>query len=540
MMALAVLLPATAAWIRADVPPRHTEATEDPTGQAPPRLVVLVVVDQLRADLLDRYDGVFTAGLRRLRDEGFRFERATHDHAITLTAPGHATITTGTEPRKHGVVSNLWFEIREQQWLQVDNVLDPQVALVDDSTLMGASPSVLERSGLADWLQEAHPGAKVVSVSGKARSAVLMATHSQAQVYWFEGALGRFVSSRHYMDGYPEWFEAFHQEVLPTTAGNFIWELEVPEEFRELARPDSADFEGDGIHTTFPHAYADSEWLFSQGRFWDWWATTPLLDGATRLLAQAAATAEELGQDDAPDLLAVSFSQTDRVGHAYGPLSLEQLDNLHRLDRELGAFLEWLDQEYGTEGYLLAFTADHGVADSPEYTVEQGGWGMRIPRDSAFALQGIMNEVAGNVGGSDRAALARGLRAAVTRISWIEQAWTYPELEASSARADSFTVMQARSHYPGRYSGLLGRQGLEMRFMEHSLLWVYPRGSTHGTPYLYDRHVPFILFGAGVSPGASDEPVSTADVAPTLAEALGIAFPEDLDGAPRRAGEGGR
>jgi predicted AlkP superfamily pyrophosphatase or phosphodiesterase len=507
--------------------------------EAPPRIVVLVVVDQLRADLLDRYDAVFTQGLRRLRDEGYRFDRATHDHSITLTAPGHATIVTGTEPRKHGVVSNLWFEIRGQQWLTVENVLDPEVSLVADTSLMGASPSVLQRSGIADWLQDAHPEAKVISVSGKARAAVLMASHSRAQAYWFEGAVGRFVSSRHYLETYPEWVAPFHDEVLAPMSEEVVWEMSVPEGFRGLARADSADYEGDGTHTTFPHAYTDSEWLFSQGQFWSWWATTPPLDRATRLLAQTAAEAEELGRDDVPDLLAISFSQTDRVGHAYGPLSLEQLDNLYRLDQELGAFLDWLDAEYGPDGYVLALTADHGVADSPEHTAAQGRWAMRVPRDSSFALQTIMNDAAGRVGRADRQALAEALRDGVTAVSWIEQAWTYQELGTLQAAADSFTVLQVQSSHPGRYTGLLGRQGLEMRFAENSLLWAYPRGSTHGSPYMYDRHVPFILFGRGVEAGSSSESVSVSDFAPTLAAILGIGFPDDLDGVPRRAGQGG-
>lgn len=507
-------------------------------AQAAPRVVVLVVVDQLRADLLDRYDAAFTGGFRRLRDRGFRFTRATHDHAITLTAPGHATLATGTFPWKHGVVSNAWYEIQGQVWVPVENVLDDQAPLVEAPGVAGGSPRVLQRSGLADWLQTEHPRAKVVSVSGKVRSAVLMAGHARGQVYWFEDALGRFASSRHYLDRYPGWLEDFNREVLPDFAGDSVWSLEVPAAHRGLARPDSAAYEGDGVHTAFPHRFSQSAWLHEEGRFWAWWATTPPLDRATRLLAQTAAEAEGVGEDGVPDLLAVSFSQTDRVGHAYGPRSLEQLDNLWRLDRELGAFLDWLDASYGPDGYLLLLTADHGVADNPEATVADGGWALRIPRDSAFALQATMNQAVERAGGAhDREALARALRDGLTAISWVEQAWTFPELE-QDAPADSFTVFQRRSTWGGRYTGLLGRQGVEIRYAENTLLWSQPRGTTHGSPYFYDRHVPWILYGAGVTPGSSPLPVSTADVAPTLAELLGIPFPEDLDGVPRGRGGG--
>lgn len=500
----------------------------------PPRLMVLVVVDQLRADLLQRYDPVFTDGFRRLLDRGFRYEVATHDHALTYTAPGHATIATGTLPSRHGVVSNAWFEERDGGWAQVENVLDDQSPLVEDPTIRGASPRVLERDGLADWLQDAHPGARVVSVSGKARSAVLMAAHSQATVFWFEELVGRFVSSVHYMDRYPEWLTAFNDSVLPGFAADTLWDVAVPEPFRSLAWRDSAAHEGDGVHTAFPHPFSESEWLASQGEFWTWWATTPRLDRATRLLAQSAAEAEGLGEDEVTDFLAVSFSQTDRVGHSYGPRSLEQLDNLYRLDRELGAFMTWLDERVGPDGYVLVLTADHGMMDSPEVTVAEGGRAARIPRDSAYALQQVMSAVAGEVGAEDPEALAQGLADRVPTLNWVDQAWTFSRLNRpSDLPADSFSILQARSTYPDRYTGILWRQGLEVRFAENTLLWSYPRGSTHGSPYFYDRHVPFILLGEGIPAGRSQDRASTADVAPTLAGLAGIPFPADLDGIAR-------
>lgn len=525
----------------AGLPSLPDAGAAEPDVQAPPRVVVLVVVDQLRADLLDRYDAVFTGGFRRLRDQGYRFTQATHDHGITYTAPGHATLATGVTPRLHGVVSNAWFQMGDEGWMQVDNVLDDEAPLVESPAVRGASPRVLERDGVADWLQAAHPEARVVSVSAKSRAAVLMATHARAQVYWFEEALGRFASSVHYMQAYPDWFDAFNETVRTTFAADTIWELAVPLRFRALAWRDSAAHEGDGIHTAFPHAFSQSEYLYREGDFWTWWSGTPPLDRATRLLAQAAAEAEGLGDDEIPDLLAVSFSQTDRVGHAYGPRSLEQLDNLYRLDRELGEFLAWLDDRHGTDGYAVLLTADHGMLDSPEVIRAEGGHGLRIPRDSAYALQRVMSAVAGEVGIEDPVRLAEGLVERVPSVSWVEQAWTFSSLNMPlAAHADSFTVLQARSTYPGRYTGMMWRQGLELRFTENSLLWTYPRGSTHGSPYFYDRHVPLVLFGAGIPAGASTDPVSSNDVAPTLARILGVPFPGDLEGVPRGAGEGGR
>lgn len=500
----------------------------------PPPVTVLVVVDQLRADLLDRYDAVFTGGFRRLADQGWRFTQTTHDHALTLTAPGHATLVTGTFPSRHGVISNAWVDDGPRGRRMVENVVDPEVPILDDPSIAGASPAVLERSTLGEWLQEAYSEAKVLSVSGKDRAAVLMAGRAEATALWFDPRFGRFVSSTAYMDAYPDWINGFNDDLMPGLAGNGRWELAVPENFHPLARPDEAVWEGDGVHTVFPHTFEEASVTYGED-FWSWWAATPELDRATRLALQAGIEAMDIGTDDVPDLVAVSFSQTDRVGHSYGPLSLEQLDNLYRLDRELDALLNWLDRRFGQDGYLVALSADHGVADTPEYSTSVGRPAFRITTDSALVLQNTINEIAGRVG-TDPAVLAPALAAGVSAISWIERGWTFSELLAAEAAvsSDSLTVLQARSTYPGRLTGALGGQGIEMLYSPWTLSWSFPRGTTHGTPWLYDRHVPFILYGSGVTAGSDDAPASTADVAPTLAERMGIPAPRDLDGVVRR------
>lgn len=518
----------------------HRDDPGETRRQEAPRLAVLLVVDQLRADLLDRYADVFTGGLARLREGGFHFRHTTHDHAITLTAPGHATLSTGTLPWKHGVVANAWFKQDGGSWQAVENVLDPSRPLVHDASLVGASPRVLERDGLGDWLAAAHPDARTVSVSAKARAAVLMGPRSGGLAVWFDEVDGRFVTSTHYAEAEPDWLADFNRAVLPTMGGDWVWRLEVPVRYRPLARPDPAPYEGDGVHTTFPHRYEDHAYLVDQGQPWVWWATTPELDRATRLLAQRAAEEAELGADSVPDLLAISLSQTDRVGHAYGPLSLEQLDNLYRLDREVGALLDWLDQRYGRQGYVLALTADHGVADNPEAVRARGGEALRVSRDSALVLQQRLNEVAAQVGAAGARDLPEALVRTLPEISWVAQAWSTGSLaelrEATRSGApppDSMALFQARSHFPGRYTGLLARQEVELRLTPNTLTWAYPRGTTHGSPYLYDRQVPFILLGGGIPAGATDRRASTTDVAPTLARILGIPFPRDLDGVAR-------
>lgn len=504
-------------------------------AQETPRLVVLLVVDQLPDELLDRYDTAFTGGFRRLLDRGLRFSDATHDHAVTETAPGHATIATGTEPARHGVPANDWWEQQGGQFRLVLNVVDPTVPLVGHPTLAGASPTVLRRSGLGEWMQAADPESRVVSVSGKDRGAVLLAGHSRALVYWFDPTAAAFVTSVHYRGDDPAWITAFNDEAVAAARADSVWSLEVPPQLRALARPDSFPFEGDGVHTAFPHRYGEEveEGEDTGGIGW-FMAATPTVDALTLRLAARAVEAESLGRDDHPDLLAVSLSQTDRIGHAYGPTSLEQFDNLLRLDRALGAFLDGLDTSVGADRYVVALTSDHGVMELPEVRAARGLPGVRLTRESAAPLQAVVDSVARSVGRVDPEALARALAEAVPTVPWVERAWTRSALAALPAEPDSFTRLHVAAEVADRPTGLLARAGVVVQFAEGVVTWGYPFGAAHSSPYHYDRHVPLVFAGPGLAPGVRTDPASAADIAPTLAALLGVSPPPDLDGTDLR------
>ncbi len=532
-----VLLGSALGWSYDRAPVDSDRAAESRARpQVSPRLVVLLVVDQLPVYLLRRLDSAFSQGLRRLIDEGFSYTNATHDHAITETAPGHASISTGTHPAKHGIPANDWYEGDGGRLRLVYNIVDPETRLVDDRGLVGASPRVLRREGLADWMQEVDADSRVVSISGKDRGAVLLAAKSDAHAYWFDATLGRFVTSRHYRRRYPGWVNDFNDDVLPDLAAKRVWELEVPDSLHSLARGDAYAWEGDAVHTTFPHALADRRSFSRDAGLWSWWSATPALDRAALQLAMRAVDEEELGLDDVPDLLAVSLSGADRVGHGYGPGSLEQLDNLWRLDRELGGFLEFLDDRLGEDGYVLALSSDHGVLELPEIRADSGRAGVRLTSDSANALQRVIDQESGRTEGPQ--ALARALAARAPEVSWVARAWHRRDLENMQEPTDSFTQLQLNAHVPGRRAGLLSRAGVEIQLAEGVLTWSYPTGTGHGSPYHYDRHVPMIFFGAGIPTGASDERASVTDIAPTLARLLDIPFPDDLDGVARPLGGG--
>lgn len=494
----------------------------------PPALAVLVVVDQLRADLLERYDSLFTGGFRRLRDQARIFVNATHDHATTNTAPGHATISTGSVPARHGIVGNSWYEQVNGEWTRVENVHDPDVELVGAPGIPAASPHRLMRDGFADWLVAADSTSIVVSVSGKDRGAILPAAHSRGYVYWFQPAAGRFVTSTYYRTEDPDWVISFNQNILPFHARDSVWESTIPETALHLTQPDTAAYEADGVRTYFPHRFEDVRNDNDPQSFWRWFDLTPMLDAATLGFAKAAVHALELGRDGGPDLLAISLSQTDRIGHTYSPLSREQLDNLLRLDRELGAFLAFLDEAVGPGRWVLALSADHGVTDPPEVLQAQGLPGLRASARERDALNRAVATALERAKGADGAAVAASIAEAVEQLPFVVDAWTHAELDAATAPADSFVELFRKARYPGREPNSLGRQGVEVRFVEG--FNSYPRGATHGSPYYNDRHVPIIFLGAGVAGGIDSTRAATVDIAPTLARLLRIPVPDDLDG----------
>ena len=505
-----------------------------------PELFVSVVVDQLRQDVLEHYAPAFSGGLRRLLDEGYRFTQASHAHARTSTAPGHATITTGVFPSRHGVVANSWHQRRGFRWEVMYAVedLDSPILGYEETGLEGRSPETLLRDGLPDWFLATDPDSRRVSISKKDRAAIPMGGKNTEHVYWILPELGRFITSTHYMDDYPGWLEDFNEEVMPGIVSPHIWESEVPVEHQHLAREDAAPYEGDGIHTIFPHVSAEEN-RPPEGEAWDatqtamvhnmWGLDQPRADRAVIELAKVAIDELDLGQRGHPDYLAISLSATDRVGHGYGPFSQEVLSTLIHVDRVLGELFESLDEQVGVGKWTLGLTGDHGVATMPEYARSQGDRNAdRVLRSEALPKLETLLRASIQAGGSPRDVADR-LARSVEDLEFVEAAYTHHGLTLQGAPADTFAVLYRNSYYPGRAWDHLSRFGVDLRFGEGDYFGS-PTGTNHETPYWYDRHVPMIFIGAGVDGGVSDRPVYTVDFAPTMAAFAGLAVPDDLDG----------
>jgi len=488
-----------------------------------PGLVVLMVVDQLPAELLERYDTLFTRGFRRLLDDGYRFENATHDHAFTETAPGHTTLSTGVYPSRHGIVANTWSERSGDGWRSVYSVEDLDRKILGAPDLPGRGPANIERPGLADWIAASDPGARVVSVSRKDRAAIGMAAQALGDVYWLADRGGRFITSDAYRSQYPDWVSRFNESTMPRIYADTVWESIVPAAARALTRPDTSRYELDGVHTAFPHRPADLGDDGSAEAVNHWrYEYTPFPDRAVLSLAIEAIRDLELGQRSSVDYLGVSFSQTDLVGHHFGPESREQLDNLLRLDAVVGELLSYLDDTVGPGRWVLALSADHGVLPIPEELATEGVDAKRLGRTERTQFMDAIQRAAD--GGEDAVAHA------LEDLPFVSRAYTFDEIEAGQA-ADSFAVLYAHSHSRERLGRFEERWGVDARLGPDILSWTAASTpATHGSPYYYDRHVPLIFLGASIPATVSEERAATVDVAPTLAHLAGVPAPDDLDG----------
>jgi hypothetical protein len=499
-------------------------AAQRPAASSRPALVVLLAVDQMRADLLQRYAPYYTGGFRRLIDQG-AYYTAVHDHATSETGPGHATLGTGVFPSHSGIVANDWFERSGDSWALVYTVQDTLSPIVGYPQEQGRSPLNLLRPGLADWILAADPRAKVVSVAGKDRAAILMAAKARGQVYWFNQTLGRFVTSSYYQSAYPAWVSRFNDAVVPTLLDS-TWVEQSPVAARALAGVDTAAYEADALHTSFPHNFRDESSAFG-GSFLRWVATTPFIDRAVIGLAKEAIDNGGLGKDDATDFVAIGVSQTDYVGHRYGPTSREQLDNMIRLDRELGSFFDYLDRTVGKGRWVLGLSADHGSTTTPEWETAHGGTGRRVTPAEMAEINRVAAAAASSApAGQASSAVAQALRG----LPAVADVYTYAEIASTAAPRDTFLTLYRHSYLPGRYGTPLERDyQVELRQREEVYMGA-ATGTGHGGPYFHDRWVPLVFLGGSITPSHQSTVARTVDMAPTLARLAGITPPADLDG----------
>ncbi len=513
---------------------------------AGPRLAVVIVVDQMRADYVDRFDDRFIGGFARLLRDGAVFTDAHQDHAITETAPGHTTIATGDFPSHNGIVQNDWFD--RTRGRMVYSFDDPAAPIVGAPTAPGRSPANMEVTALGDWLKRRSRRSRVFAVALKDRAAIPMGGKRPDGVYWYDFGTGRFITSVYYQPDYPDWVTAFNAAEPAAGYNGQRWERLYPESTYVASREDDFAPEFDGRSAVFPHPIEAREDDGGWPRFFGTILPhSPFADELLFAFVRQLVANEGLGADDHPDLLFIGVSAADYVGHGYGPYSQEVEDYYLRLDLRLDSLLVFLDQTIGRANYLVALTGDHGVMTMPEELVRQGVGGVRASRRALDSLvtstlardtvvrrsgttpktilhDGVIIEFPPHTSERDQAEVRWRLAEALRAAPVILDAYTSEEVVAGAAGDRPYFQAFRRSYYSGRSADVM------IVARENVLITNNPRETSHGSPHPHDTHVPLIFAGHGVVPGSHAERVRTVDIAPTLAALLGVRPIGRLDG----------
>ncbi len=513
---------------------------------ANPDLVIVISLDQFPYEYLARFRPWFHGGLATLLDKGAVFSNANYAHMHCTTGPGHAVLLTGTYGNMNGIILNTWFNRSrgKNEYCVAD----------DQSTIVGAggqgvSPRNLQQFTFGDMLRmQTGFVAKVVSVSNKDRAAILLGGRIPSEVFWMIDS--SFVTSSYYMASLPDWVSRFNTSGVINHYFGSVWEQTLPDSaFNQLDR-DDAPYEAahNGLGRTFPHRITGKDRSRITASYFDALWTSPYAARTLTTFAERALTEEQLGRRGTTDLLCMSYSSTDYVGHAYGPNSHEVLEMAVAIDRTLGDLFAFVDSTIGLHNCLIALSSDHGVAPIPEYVsshVRSADVG-RVQTDSLRA--------------ASEAALRAAFGVPPTNKTWILSVNDHEiyldrgllaEKRVDPARAADVVIGRLRT-----FPVVADAWNLDSPVIGHGKPWdarvlrsyswersgdlVYAlrplyiegngEGTTHGDPYQYNTHVPLILMGSSIKPGVYTVDVTPADLAPTLSAATGVEFPTGREG----------
>jgi predicted AlkP superfamily pyrophosphatase or phosphodiesterase len=506
-----------------------------------PKLVIYISADQMKAEYLEWYKAEFTGGFKRFLKSGTVFTNADLNYAPSETGPGHAALGTGAYPVHSGIPSNEWLDPKSGAQ---DYCVEDSTAGKVDGDGGGFSPRTLMVTGLADWWKQAIPAAKVVSASIKDRAAILMSGQHPDYAFWYNGKTGHMVTSDYYTRRVPDWVRSFNEEDWVRRNMPDAWTKLLPDSVYTKHGPDELQGEQQtNGSTSFPHAYPREKKrsLLPSGPFGD----AMVLD-----FARAAVRSERLGQRGVSDLLIISLSCTDYVGHAYGGNSHEMIDQIIRLDRALGSFFADTEKIVGAANILYVLSADHAAMPLPEYLSTVKHMSARrvlvqkeiLPRIEALdrklqidlgttehviTSNAFLNYDAASRAGIDSVALEQRVKEGLLGIDGIAGVFFRREILDPASGSKPFVGYFQRGYFPPR-----GRDFMVLP-RKYYLFTTSVTGTTHGTPYPYDTHVPMLFLGKGIKRNTIATPAHTVDIAPTIARLVGIPFPKTVDGIPR-------
>ncbi|MEZ4722318.1 MAG: alkaline phosphatase PafA [Flavobacteriales bacterium] len=514
-------------------------------AQDHPKLIVGIVVDQMRTDYIYRYWNKFEdGGFKRLVNEGY-FCRNTHYNYIpTYTGPGHASIYTGTTPMNHGIIANNWYDKQNNSKMYcVSDANAKSVGTDNESGQMSPANLMVPTLGDAVRISSLFQG-KSIGISIKDRGAILPAGHSANAAYWLDYDNGTMITSSHYMTELPKWVKQFNKAKHPDDLIKEGWEPMLALEKYTESTADDTPYEKSLVEDKAPTFPYDVKAEVKKTGYYPF-ATTPFGNTLLRLFADQCIIHEDLGQDEHTDLLAISFSSPDMIGHSYGPQSIEIEDTYLRLDKEIALLLESLDNRVGEGEYLLFLTADHAAAQVPQYLKDH-----RIPVDyfdkGAFKT-GLESALKEKFGVDDLLLSYSNQQvflnhSAIKKLNKEEKAVYHVVHEFAlnfPGVANSIDVKQLQHPLPPDQFSRLAAQGWNPQRSGDVIIQFLPgwmehehKGTTHGSSYNYDTHVPLLFFGYGIPSGETLDEVDITQIVPTVSLISRITFPDASEHRP--------
>ena len=512
-----------------------------------PKLVVGIVIDQMRYDYLEKFSNKFSRdGFKRLMREGFTLANAHYNYIPTATAPGHASIFTGSTPSHHGIIGNYFYDKTLKKMIYC--MTDDRFKTIGGKNGGNKSMARLQTTTVSDQLKLAQGGkGKTIGISLKDRSAMLPAGHSANSAYWFEGASeGKFITSSFYTEKLPEWVKVFNKSDTAEKLLNQTWNTYYPIKKYTESLADEAPYERPfkGKKTaTFPY---DLQKLKKENGGYNLLKTTPFGNDLLLAFAKATIKGEKLGQGHYKDFLSVSFSSTDYVGHQFGIHSKEVEDTYIRLDQNIDSLLSFLDKEVGKGNYILFLTADHAAAPNTKFLKS-----LRIPADffspksfenfvtklllKKYGTQNIVENISNNQIFLNETALEKNHLQKETVVNYLVKNIMKHPLVSKIIGAEKLQ----KGHFERGLFALM-KKGYHQKFSGDVLFALktgvlhesYQKGGTsHGTGYNYDTHIPVIFYGSNIQKGTSVKYHPITDIAPTIAHILGITFGNFNSGA---------
>lgn len=512
-----------------------------------PKLVVGIIVDQMRQEYFYRFGERFgEGGFKRFTDQGFMMTNGHYNYIPTYTGPGHASVYTGTTPATHGIIANNWYV--KQLGRAIYCAEDSTVSNVAGSPANGEiSPRNMLTTTITDELRFAtNKRSKVVGLAIKDRGASLPAGHT-GDAYWYDDLTGDFMTSTYYYDSLtlPKWVSEFNSKKLPDTYLKETWNTLYPIDTYKNSIADNNDFEGPFIGKSTPTFPYNLDSLKADNGGYGLVSSSPYGNSLTLDFAYAAIEGEKLGQRGETDFLAVSFSSPDYIGHRFGPPSIEVEDTYLRLDQELAEFFDYLDKTLGKDQYLVFISADHGVAEVPSYSVSEnvpggnfnsgmfmnqlrgfttamygeGNWVLNFSNEQVFLNRDLAREKK-----IDFEQMQREIAEYSLRFRGVKEAYTAFDLRNQEFTKNRPHLLQMGYNHKA--------SGDVLFVLEPAWLAGGQRGTTHGSGYSYDTHVPIAFYGWGIKPGQSSTYTTVTDIAPTLSILLKTRMPNGTTGQP--------